>query len=167
MTKAALDQGFAGLPHAAAPQTSGVMTGGSLTAGAAQSPHVPMHKGKPFKRFTLPKELVGAVWATSGFGDGDLVFGMTEITTDQRLRASKLAGGAKMDFQAVALEQTFQCIYMIGESLTNHNRKVIQSWFQAIGPRLQDVVERIFAEMTSATENDVQAVMSAGSWEEA
>ncbi len=166
MTTGALDQGFAGLSHTASqPQTSGVMTAGSLS-GSAQSPHLPNHKGKPFKRFTLPKELVGSRWNASQFNDGDLVFGMTEITTEQRLRASKLAGGAKMDFQAVALEQTFQCIYAIGENLTNNNRNVISTWFQAIGPRLQDVVERIFAEMTSATENDVQAVMSAGTWEE-
>ena len=55
---------------------------------------------------------------------------------------------------------------MIGGNLTNNNRSVIAGWFQAIGPRLQDVVERLFAEMTSATENDVQAVMSAGTWEE-
>ena len=71
-----------------------------------------------------------------------------------------------MDFQAVALEQTYQCIYMIGGKLTNNNRRVIEKWFAAIGPKGQDIVERIFAEMTSATENDVQAVMSGGSWEE-
>lgn len=164
MTKAALDEGFAGLPHAS-PQTTGAMTAGALT-GATQSPSVPMHQGKPFKRFTLPKELVGAEWGKSNFGEDDLEFGMTEITTAQRLRASKLAGGAKMDFQAVSLEQCYQCIYMIGGKLTNHNRSVIQGWFQAIGPKCQDIVERIFAEMTSATENDVQAVMSGSTWEE-
>jgi hypothetical protein len=127
---------------------------------------LPAHRGKPYKKFTLPKELVGAEWQRSGFEDGDLTFGMTEITTAQRLRASKLAGGAKMDFQAVSLEQTYQCIYTIGGKLTNNNRSVIEKWFQAIGPKGQDVVERIFAEMTSATENDVQAVMAGGSWEE-
>ncbi len=141
------------------------MTAGTLS-GAIQSPNVPLHRGKPYKRFTLPKDLVGAEWGKSNFGDGDLVFGMTEITTAQRLRASKLAGGAKMDFQAVSLEQTYQCIYMIGGNLTNNNRSVVQGWFQAIGPKGQDVVERIFAEMTSASESDVQAVMAAGSWDE-
>ncbi len=163
MTNGALDEGFAGLPHA--PQSTGVMTAGTLQ-GAAQAPNVPLHRGKPYKRFTLPKELVGAEWGKSNFSDADLAFGMTEITTQQRLRASKLAGGAKMDFQAVSLEQTYQCIYTIGGKLTNNNRSVIQAWFHAIGPKGQDVVERIFSEMTSATESDVQAVMAGGSWDE-
>ncbi len=163
MTNSALDEGFAGLPHA--PQSTGVMTAGTLQ-GAAQAAHLPAHKGKAYKRFTLPKELVGADWSKSNFEEGDLVFGMTEITTAQRLKASKLAGGAKMDFQAVSLEQTYQCIYMIGGKLTNNNRSVIQAWFHAIGPKGQDVVERVFAEMTSASESDVQAVMAGGAWDE-
>ena len=71
-----------------------------------------------------------------------------------------------MDFQAVSLEQTYQCIYMIGGKLTNNNRSVISAWFTALGPKGQDVVERIFAEMTSASETDVQAVMAGGSWDE-
>lgn len=158
-------QGFAGLPTGSAPQTSGVMTAGPLM-GAAQAPGLPAHKGQPFKRFTLPKSLVGAGWAASEFEDKDLEFGMTEITTGQRMRASKLAGGAKMDFQAVALEQTFQTIYVIGGRLTNNNRSVIKGWFGAIGPKCQDIVERMYAEMTSASENDVQSVLSAGTWEE-
>lgn len=164
MTNSAIDEGFAGLSQARQPGT-GVMTGASLE-GAAQSAHVPLHRGKAYKRFTLPKELVGSLWEPSSFGDEDLVFGMTEITTDQRLRASKLAGGAKMDFQAVSLEQTYQVIYMIGGKLTNNNRSVIQRWFQSIGPKGQDVVERVYSEMTSASESDVQAVMAGGSWDE-
>jgi hypothetical protein len=164
MTNTPREDGFAGLPSAA-PQSSGAMTAGHL-AGAVAGPHIPNHTGRPYKRFTLPKEIVGAEWATSGFIDDDLTFGMTEITTEQRIRAAKLAGGAKMDFQAVSLEQTYQCIYMIGGKLTNNNRTVIRNWFGAIGPKGQDIVERLFAEMTSATENDVQAVMSNSSWEQ-
>ena len=168
-----LEEGFAGLPHAA-PQTSGVMTTPAVVAapapaaplpGAASAPHLPNHIARPFKRYTLTKDLVGAGWRTSDFADGDLEFGMTEITTEQRLRASRLAGGAKMDFQAVNLEQTYQTIYMIGGKLTNNNRAVIKGWFEAIGPKGQDVVERIFAEMTSATETEVQEVLKAGEWE--
>ena len=170
---AALNQGFAGLPHAN-PQTSGVMTTPAVAAapaapvaaaGAASAPHLPGHIARPFKRYTLTIDLVGAGWRSSDFTAGDLEFGMTEITTEQRLRASRLAGGAKMDFQAVNLEQTYQTIYMIGGKLTNNNRGVIKAWFEAIGPKGQDVVERIFAEMTSATETEVQEVLKAGEWE--
>lgn len=162
MTEGGLEKGFAGLPSGST-QTSGVMTTPSLQ-GSAYAPHLPNHTARPYKRYRLPNEVVGSGWATSGFTDEDLEFGMTEITTDQRLRASRLAG-TKMDFQAVNMEQTFQCIYMIGGKLTNNNRGVIKGWFEAIGPKGQDIVERIFAEMTSATETEVQAVMGAGSWE--
>jgi len=164
MTKGGLNEGFAGLPTGAQSQGSGALTGGHL-AGAAQAHHIPNHVSRPYRRYRLPDSIVGSGWTNSGFRDEDLEFGMTEITTEQRLRASRLAG-AKLDFQAVNMEQTFQCIYMIGGKLTNNNRGVIKGWFEAIGPKGQDVVERIFAEMTSATETEVQAVMTGGSWEE-
>ena len=168
-----LEQGFAGLPPAA-PQASGVLTTPAVAAapvaaaplpGAAAAPHLPNHITRPFKRYKLTRDLIGAGWRLSDFTEGDLEFGMTEITTEQRLRASRLAGGAKMDFQAVNLEQTYQTIYMIGGKLTNNNRGVIKGWFEAIGPKSQDVVERIFAEMTSATETEVQEILKAGEWE--
>lgn len=163
MTKAATE-GFAGLPTGnAPPQSSGVMTAGTL--GAVTASHLPSHVERSYKKFTLPRELMSSMWDSQGYTDADLEFGMTEITTEQRLRASKLAGGAKMDFQAVNLEQTYQTIYAIGGQLTNNNRGVIKRWFEAVGPKGQDIVERVFAEMTSASETEVQAVMSAGSWE--
>ena len=86
MTNTGLEKGFAGLPTSS-PQGSGVMTAGTL-AGATQGSHLPPHKAKPFQKFTLPSSIVGSAWAKSDFSDDDLTFGMTEITTAQRLRAS-------------------------------------------------------------------------------
>lgn len=86
----------------------------------------------------------------------DLQFRMVELTSREQDKAAKLAGDSK---SKLTRELIFASLYRVGDWPTNGNRRKLEAWYKAIGPRCQRLVEAAFVALNSVEEEDVASFL--------
>ena len=112
-----------------------------------------------FQEFTLPAKYMGMGWGSSGFVDEDRTFRMCELTSRQKEAAGKRAGQSTVK---LTHELVFGSISQVGSWATANARDAWTTWWDAIGPKAQRLVEAAFVQLNSVDEEDVASFLGSG-----
>ena len=114
---------------------------------------------RPYMEFRIPAKAVSMGWASSGFGDGDLVFRMIELTPVAQDQAMKRGGRNQ---SKIATEMVLASVWQIGAWRTRQDRAKLDSWYAAIGPRGRKLVEAAWMSLHSMEDDDVATFLASG-----
>lgn len=138
--------------------SSGGMSTPSAPLGARQDED---GGDRDFHEFDVPSALLGDLWSHSEFSDEDRTFGLTQITTEQSIRAGRFVG-AKLDLGTAQQEQILMCLYTIGEKVVRRNRAQKVAWLEAIGPKGRQVVDFCWNKINTSSDAELDEVFSSG-----